>query len=223
MKKILLMLLPAFASYSQDSGKSCDVLLKINALVHREHFRPKPVDDSLSVYVFETLMGELDTDRNIFLKSEYEYLARHRYKLDDYLNRGDCSFFDDFSKTYKNALVRSRNAIEKIQKEKLNYASNDTVRFTKKEFPFYVKAEDVAKVYTKRLKFDILEDIAKLSKNFDSLRQHFPALEKISKQKIFETALCKINSRLDSKEGIEKNIRSTFYTIFCNYFDPHTS
>lgn len=220
---LLALLLFTFASYSQDSGKSCDVLIKINALIQREHFNPKPVDDSLSVYVFETLMGELDTDKNIFLKSEYDYLSKHKFKFDDYLANNDCSFFEDFAKTYKTALERTKSAIEKIQKQKLNYTTNDTVRFTKKDFPFYVKAEDVDKVFTKRLKFDILEDIAKTSLNLDSLKQNFESLEKVSKQKIFETALCKINSRLDSKDGIEKNIRNSFYNIFCMYFDPHTS
>lgn len=219
----LFLLLFTLASNAQDNGKSCDVLLKINTLIQREHFNPKPVDDSLSVYVFETLMSELDTDKNIFLKSEYDYLAKHKLKFDDYLSNNDCSFFEDFAKTYKTALERSKSTIEKIQKEKLNYTTNDTVRFTKKEFPFYVKAEDVDKVYTKRLRFDILEDIAKTSKNYDSLKQNFTNLEKVSKQKIFEIALCKINKRLDSKDGIEKNIRDSFYNIFCTYFDPHTS
>jgi carboxyl-terminal processing protease len=224
MKNFLLfLLLLSFSSYSQDSGKSCDVLLKINALIQREHFQPKPVNDSLSVFVFETLMADLDTDKNIFLKSEYDYLSKHKYKFDDYLTDKDCSFFEDFAKTYKNALERTKSAIEKIQKTKLDYTSKDTVRFTKKDFPFYVKTEDVTKVFTKRLKFDILEDIAKTSKNLDSLKLNFDSLEKASKQKIFETALCKINSRLDSKEGVEKNIRESFYGIFCMYFDPHTS
>ena len=67
---LLFLLLFSFASYAQDSGKSCEVLFKINTLIQREHFQPKPVDDSLSVFVFETLMADLDTDKNIF----YPYL-----------------------------------------------------------------------------------------------------------------------------------------------------
>ena len=224
MKKFLLfLLLITFATHAQDSGKSCDVLLKINALLQQEHFQPKPVNDSLSVFVFETLMNDLDTDKNIFLKSEYDYLSKYKYKFDDYLAQKDCSFFEDFAKTYKAALERTKLTLEKIQKTNLDYTTKDTVRFTKKDFPFYVKSEDVTKVFTKRVKFDILEDIAKSSKNLDSLQLNFDALEKVSKQKIFETALCKINSRLDSKDGIEKNIRDSFYGIFCMYFDPHTS
>lgn len=224
MKKFSLALLfVSFASIAQDSGKSCDVLQKINSLIQREHYNPKPIDDSLSVYVFETLLSDLDENKNIFLKSEYDYLSKYKYKLDDYLKADDCSFFADFTATYKKALERSKTAIEKIRKEKFDYNSNDTIRFTKKEYPFYVKLEDVEKVYTKRLKYDILEDISKSSKNLDSLQQHFATMEKPSREKVFEMALCKINSRLESKESIEKEIRNDFYNVFCNYFDPHSS
>lgn len=224
MKKFLLAsLFASFASFAQDSGKSCDILQKISVLMQREHYNPKPIDDSLSVYVFETLMNELDENKNIFLKAEYDYLSKYKYKLDDYLRANDCSFFADFATTYKKGLERSKTTIEKIQKEKLDYNSNDTIRFTKKEYPFYVKAEDVEKVYTKRLKYDILEDISKTSKNLDSLQQHFATMEKASRAKIFETALCKINNRLETKESIEKEIRNDFYNVFCSYFDPHSS
>jgi len=219
----LALLFFSFSSFAQDNEKSCDILQKISALIQREHYNPKPIDDSLSVYVFETLLGNLDADKNIFLKTEYEYLSKYKYKLDDYLKANDCSFFADFASTYKNALERSHSAIQKIYKEKFNYNSNDTIRFTKKEYPFYVKAENVEKVFTKRLKYDILEDISKASKNLDSLKQHFPELEKVSHEKIFEIALCKINSRLESKETLEKEIRDDFYTTFCSYFDPHSS
>lgn len=224
MKKILWVLLFfTLASSAQDNGKTCEILSKINTLIQKEHFNPKPVDDSLSVFVFETLMHDLDTDKNIFLKTEYDYLSKHKFKLDDYLKNNDCSFFEDFTSTYKKALERSKLTIEKLKDHKFNYSSNDTVRFTKRDYPFYVKAEDVEKVYIKRLKFDILEDISKAGKNLDSLKQNFTSLEKKSREKIFEAALCKINNRLDSKEGIEKSIRNSFYNIFCTYFDPHSS
>jgi len=224
MKKITLaLLLISFSSFAQDSGKSCEIIQKINTLLQRKHYSPKPIDDSLSVYVFETLLGDLDTDKNIFLKSEYDYLSKHKYKLDDYLRANDCSFFEDFASTYKKALERSRSAIQKIYKEKFDYNSNDTIRFTRKEYPFYVKVEDVEKVFTKRIKYDILEDISKISKNFDSLKTHFSTLEKVSREKIFEMALCKISSRLESKATLEKEIRDDFYNTFCTYFDPHSS
>ncbi|WP_306350255.1 S41 family peptidase [Flavobacterium sp. '19STA2R22 D10 B1'] len=220
----LFLLLSSFALFGQNSDKACDLITKINKLIKKEHFKPKPIDDSLSVYVFDSFINTMDSERNIFLKTEYEALTKHRLLLDNYILRKDCSFFEDFVSTYKKALLRTKASIEKIDKEKFDYAlKSDTIRFTKDEVAFYVKENDVDRVWRKRLRYDVLEDISKMSTKLDSLKQNFSTFEKASRTKIFETNLCKISSILDSSEGIEEYLHNTFYSIYCSYFDPHTT
>ena len=107
--------------------------------MQREHYNPKPIDDSLSVYVFETLLENLDSDKNIFLKSEYDYLSKYKYKLDDYLNSNDCSFFADFASTYKKALDFKeqydsvRDSIFKIENAKVIAEAEVKYRVAEKE------------------------------------------------------------------------------------------
>jgi carboxyl-terminal processing protease len=219
----LLLFLITYSLFSQNSDKTCEILSKINTLIEHEHFRPKPVDDSLSVYVFDTFMDNLDGNRNLFTKIEYEKLCTHRLLLDDYIAQNDCSFMNDFVSMYQFSLERKKKTLEKIQKEVFNYNSKDTVKFSKKNFPFELVVTDFDRVWRKRIKFDILEDISKLSSNLDSLSPHFSKLEKTSKAKIFETHLCKINSLLNSSKGLGYDLQNDFLNIFCSYFDPHTN
>jgi carboxyl-terminal processing protease len=207
----------------QNSAKTCEILSKINTLVQNEHYQPKPVDDSLSVYVFDTFIDGLDGNRNLFTKIEYEKLCKHRLNLDNYIQQNDCSFMNDFVSLYQFALERKKKVLEKLQNEVLDYNSNDTVKFSKKNFPFELVATDFDRVWKKRMKYDILEDISKLSSNLDSLDQNFSTLEKIAKAKIFESNLCKVNNILESKKGIGFDLQNDFLNIFCNYFDPHTN
>ena len=224
MRKFSLVLfLTTFSLFSQNSAKTCELLSKINVLIQHEHFHPKPVDDSLSVFVFDTFMDGLDGNRNLFTKIEYEKLCKHRLLLDNYILQRDCSFMDDFVTMYQWALVRKKSTLEKIQNEALDYATKDTVKFSKKNFPFDLEAKNIDKVWRKRIKYDILEDISKLSSNLDSLAPNFSKLEKISKVKIFDTNLCKVNSILESKKGLGYDLQNDFLNIFCNYFDPHTN
>ncbi|WP_395050557.1 carboxy terminal-processing peptidase [Flavobacterium sp.] len=224
MRKFSLALfLTTFSLFSQNSAKTCELLSKINALIQHEHFHPKPVDDSLSVFVFDTFMDDLDGNRNLFTKIEYEKLCKHRLLLDNYILRNDCSFMNDFVSVYQFALERKKKSLEKIQNEVLDYNAKDTVKFSKKNFPFDLVATNIDKVWRKRIKYDILEDISKLSSNLDSLTPNFSKLEKISKAKIFDTHLCKVNSILDSKKGLGYDLQNDFLNIFCNYFDPHTN
>jgi carboxyl-terminal processing protease len=219
----LILFLTTFSLLGQNSAKTCELLSKINALIQREHYHPKPVDDSLSVYVFDTFIDNLDGNRNLFTKIEYENLCKHRLLLDNYILQNDCSFMNDFVSAYQFALERKKKSLEKIQNEVLDYNAKDTVKFSKKNFPFDLVATNIDKVWKKRIKYDILEDISKLSSNLDSLTQNFSRLEKISKTKIFETNLCKVNSILDSKNGLGYDLQNDFLNIFCAYFDPHTN
>lgn len=224
MKKFSLVLfLTTFTLLGQNSAKTCEILSKINALIQSEHYQPKPVDDSLSVYVFDTFMDGLDGNRNLFTKTEYENLCKHRLLLDNYILKNDCYFMDDFVAQYQMALERKKKVLEKIQNEVLDYNTNDSVKFSKKSFPFDLVATDFERVWRKRVRFDILEDISKLSPNLDSITPHFAKLEKTSKAKIFETYLCKLNSILKSQKGLEYDLQNDFLNIFCSYFDPHTN
>ena len=224
MKKISLVLfLATFSLFGQNAVKTCETLSKINTLIQREHYQPKPVDDSLSVFVFDSFLDELDGNRNLFTKIEYHKLCEHRLQLDNYILQNNCSFMDDFVAVYKLALIRKKKILEKIQQEAFDYNSNDSVKFSKKNFPFDLVLTDIERVWRKRIKYDILEDISKLSSNLDSLEQNFSKMEKIAKAQIFETNLCKVNSILEINNRLEKDLQNNFLNIFCTYFDPHSN
>jgi carboxyl-terminal processing protease len=224
MRKItFLLFLITFSLLGQNNSQTCEILSQINALVQQEHYQPKPVDDSLSVYVFDTFIDGLDGNRNLFTKLEYQNLCKHRLLLDDYILKNDCSFMNDFVSLYQLALERKKKTLEKIQNEVFDYNSKDSVKFSKKNFPFELEANEFERVWRKRVRYDVLEDISRLSSNLDSLTPHFTKLEKTSKAKIFETYLCKLNNTLDSKKGLENDLQKDFLNIFCTYFDPHTN
>jgi len=224
MKKLLfLILLVSFSLSAQRSEKTCTILSKIYDLIEREHYSPKPIDDSLSIYVFDTFIDGLDPTHIIFTKSEYEKLKKNRLLLDNYIIDKNCIFMDDFVTAYAFALQRKKATIERLQQTVFDYTTNDSIRFSRESFPFDLDEADMDRVWKKRLRFEILEDIAKYSKNKDSLKLNFIDLEKKSRIKIFETNLCKVTSILEDKKGIETILQNSFLDIFCNYFDPHSN
>jgi carboxyl-terminal processing protease len=220
---LLGLFLFSLTLFAQDGVKTCKILSKINAIIQEEHYKPKPIDDSLSVYVFDALLDELDPNRNLFTKNEYQKLCKHRLELDNYIQQNDCSFMTDFVSIYQNGLERKKRILEKIQKDTFDYTTKDTVKFSKTNFPFDLEETDLEKVWKKRIRYDILEDISKLSANLDSITPHFVTLEKSTKFKILDTNLCKVNSILNSPKGLEYEIQNSFLNIFCTYFDPHTN
>ncbi|OIV41588.1 S41 family peptidase [Flavobacterium johnsoniae] len=215
-----LFLLFTTVLFSQNSAETCEILNKINSVIQTEHLRPKPVDDSLSVFVFDNLMNELDPSRNIFFKSEYDEMAsKYRFKLDDLILQNDCSFLTDITVKYINGLIRTKQVLEKIQSTAFDYTKKDTIRFYKKSFPFYLKKEDLEKVWRKKLRYQILDDIAEVSNNLDSIKANYNSIEARSRKLIISNEICRISTLLETKTKQDENL----YNFFCTYFDPHTA
>jgi len=221
MKKIwLVFLLTTTVLFSQNSAETCELVNKINALIQAEHIRPKPVDDSLSIYVFDNLINGLDPSRNIFYKSEYDEMAdKYRLNLDDLILSDNCSFLADITSKYKTGLLRTKAVLEKIQAGPIDYSKKDTIRFYKKSFPFYLKKEDLEKVWLKKLRYQILDEISETSENLDSIKANFKSIELTARKSILTNEICRINTLLETKLKQEEN----FYNFFCTYFDPHTA
>jgi carboxyl-terminal processing protease len=208
---------------AQDTQKACGVFGRINTIMQARHYQPKPVDDSLSAYVFNTIMSQLDDNRILFLQSEFDILVKHKYKIDDYILSNDCSFFADFTTVYKKALERNKTFIEEISAAPLPYDKGDTIFYSKSTFPYHTQPERIKNFMRKRITYDILEDIAQQSKNKDSLKLHLQKLFPISKNKVIDTYLCRVNTRLSPNDGFDIAMYNRFYSVFCSYFDPHST
>ncbi|EJL59217.1 S41 family peptidase [Flavobacterium sp. CF136] len=216
----LVFLLITNALFSQNSDQTCEILTKINLLIQSDHVRPKPVDDSLSVFVFDNLIDDLDPSRNIFFKSEYDEMSqKYRLNLDNLIMGNDCNFLTDITTKYINGLTRTKNVLEKIQAGTIDYNKKDTIRFYKKAFSFYLKKEDLEKVWVKKLRYQILDDIVEKSNNLDSLKSNFKAIELESKKTILSNEICRISTLLEKKDTQQEKL----YNFFCTYFDPHTT
>lgn len=152
MKKILLVALVLSSQiWAQNNVAACKILSKINALIQKEHVQPKPVDDSLSVFIFDNLINDLDPARNLFFKSEYDSLAKnYRLQLDNLIQKEDCQFITTFENIYQKGLLRNKTFLEKLEKDNIDFSVRDTIRMYKKVFPVYMTENDFEKIWRKK-------------------------------------------------------------------------
>src|SRR5574343_383456 len=217
-KSFLAALVFPFFLFGQTEKNPCETVAKINKLIQDFHYKPKPIDDSLSVYVFKTLLSRLDEDNRLFIAPEIKALEKHQYQIDDYINNNNCAFLDDFYSAYSKTTERYKRLLETIKKEPFPLSSSEQVQFSRKAFPYAVDEKELQHLYKKRLLFNVLREVAELSTNKDSLAQQFEKLANESKSKVLESYECKIESYALTKS----EFYSLFFSTFCSYFDPHT-
>lgn len=71
----------------------------------------------------------------------------------------------------------------------------------------------------KKIRYQILDDIAETSDNLDSIKINFKSIEAKSRKLILSNEICRINTLLETKTNQNENL----YNFFCTYFDPHTA
>ena len=207
------------AAFSQSDKNPCETLDKIQKLIKYQHYKTKPIDDSLSVYTFNSFIKQLDEDTRLFIEPEIDDLKKHQFKIDDYLTTKNCAFLDEIYVSYTNAINRYEKIIDNISSSPFEYKRNDTIQFSKKNFPYAKNEAELVQLYQKSILFNVLRDISEVSTNKDSLVQNFDKIAPISKNKTLESFKCKTDSYRLSKQ----EFYSIFYNSFCSYFDPHTN
>jgi len=219
MKKLIYfgLLLPGFL-FSQTEKNPCETLAKINALVQLNHYKPKPVDDSLSVYVFKTFLSRLDEDNRLFIEPEINELKKYEFFIDDNINANNCNFLNDFYQAYTKSVTRYSTLLASLKNEPFEMSSSEKVVFSRKVFPYAKDESELKHLYKKRILFNILREISELSTNKDSLINNFESLAETYRAKIFDKYECKTESYQLSKQ----DFNAIFYSVFCSYFDPHT-
>lgn len=215
---LIFLLLVSIIGYGQTDKTFCETLQSINTLIQQEHYNAKKVDDSLSVYVFNTFLDKLDENNSIFIASDIDFLKKHQYKIDDYITTNNCEFINDFYTIYKIAVNRLNLVIESIKNEPFPYSINDKLSFSKKKLPYLTSEKDLKYLYKKSILFLTLKDVALTSTNKDSLVKVFNTTVNAAKIKTLDKYSCKSN-----KLNISQNdFYTQFFSVFCSYFDPHT-
>ena len=218
MRKIIILILFPLLGFSQSEKKFCETLAQVNKLILENHFKPKSINDSLSAYVFETFLENLDSNNSLFLASDINELKKHKFKIDNYINSNKCDFINEFYKIYSKAFDRNKQIISAITSEPITYSSNEIIKFSKKRKPYCADVNELKKYFRKRILFDILSDVSQISTNKDSLIQNFTAIANSSKKKVLDNFKCNINDEILTQEAFN----ALFINAFCSYFDPHT-
>lgn len=206
-------------STAQTEKDACTTLSKINQVIKEFHFKPKPINDSLSAYVFNEFLKTIDRKNELFLESEINSLKKYKYKLDDNIINSKCSFLTDFYSSYQKAVNRHITIIENIKNEKFPLTSLEVVRSSKNTMPYLKTESDLKKFNKKIMLFNILNEITESSSNKDSIQTQFSSISETSKQKVFDDFTCEANN-YNLTIGEFSNL---FFNVFCSYFDPHTT
>lgn len=192
----------------QPDAQQSVVCQYIASIISDHNYKRVPLNDSISLIVYNRYLKSLDENHNYLLASDVKDFERFKTVLDDDLKDGNLAdvfyMFNVYQKRYNEHIKYSIAQLDK----NFDFSKNDTFTFDRDSLPYAASEAEMDDIWTKRVKYDILNlklANADMTKNKETLRKRYENLlsqsNKLNNQDVFQT----------------------FMDAFTNAIDPHTN
>lgn len=235
----LTSLVFCFNSPKNDDDKMSTIMVSVKNTLSYLHYSPKPINDAYSQEVYKHYFEMVDASKRYFLQSDMDEFAKHRTKLDDYLNQGDLTFY----KLTIDRLYQRVDEIDKITQDILskpiNLDEDETLILEPKLKKNATNTKELSAEWKKYIKYNILQEMESLTAKEEIQKEKKDSVQKFNlKDTIKLEILTPEQKRLKATEEVKDLITDTFrrfkkrnkmdwFTVYMNayteVFDPHTN
>ena len=191
----------------QPDEKQSLVAKVVAEMITTSNYKKVPLDDSLSVVIFNKFLKSLDEGHNYLLDSDLVSFAGIKTNLDDDIKKGDLSdvfyMFNVYQKRYNERIKYSLAQLD----DNFDFTKPETFTFDREDQPYLKSTAEMNELWTKRVKYDLLNlKLANpdLTKDKETLKKRYENMLKNSVQ---------LNNR---------DVFQLFMDAFTYSIDPHS-
>ncbi|WP_460692327.1 carboxy terminal-processing peptidase [Mucilaginibacter puniceus] len=180
----------------------------VATLILSSNYKRVPLNDSLSVVIYDRFIKSLDENRNYLLASDIADFEKYKTTLDDDIKNGNLNnVFYIFNVFQKRQLERTNYAVSQINNA-FDFTKNETFTYDRKNLPWSKTVDELNTDWTKRVKYELLNlklATPDMAKNKETL------------SKRYQTRLQQINQTQND------DVFQLFMSAFTEAIDPHTA
>ena len=235
----LMSLMFCFNAAQNDDEKMQTIMVSVKNTLSYLHYSPKPINDAYSQEVYDKYFEMVDFGKRYFLQSDMAEFSKHRTKLDDYLNRGDLTFY----KLTVDRLYQRVDEIDKITQEifskPINLNEDEVLVLEHKIKKAPVNREEQYNEWKKFIKYNILQEMETLNSREESQRKKKDSVQKFGLKDTIKLEILTPEQNLTKATGEVKDLmgetftrfkkrkKMDWFTVYMNayseVFDPHTN
>lgn len=235
----LTSLVFCFNSPKNDDEKMSTIMVSVKNTLSYLHYSPKTINDAYSQEVYKHYFETVDNSKRYFLQSDMDEFAKHKTKLDDYLNQGNLTFY----KLTVDRLYQRVDEIDKITQDILskpiNLDEDETLVLEPKIKSNAKNSAELAAEWKKYIKYNILQEMESLTAKEEMQKEKKDSVQKFNlKDTIKLEILTPEQKRIKATTEVKDLVTDTFrrfkkrnkmdwFTVYMNayteVFDPHTN
>ncbi len=150
------------------------LLSTIGHLLETEHYSPRKIDDDFSKEVFDNYIKSLDPEKNLFLQSDLDALAKYRTTIDDEIHGAPIEFETAVDNIYEKRAKEAKPIFESVVKDAFDFSINDSVLLDVDSLKYPLNEKARLDRWYKLVKYKVLDKYVALIEE----REAFIAKEK---------------------------------------------
>ena len=168
---ILLMLVVtatffAFQSFSKSSNppsKYDEILKNVGEMLMEAHYSPKDINDKFSKKIFQKYLNDLDPDKNIFLRDDWNSLRKYETRIDDEIKAEvPVEFFLTAGQIFNRRLEEASKIYTDILSSPFDYSIDETIVTDPERLSTPKNEQERKEAWRKKLKYLALDRYVEL-------------------------------------------------------------
>ncbi|WP_184547812.1 carboxy terminal-processing peptidase [Mucilaginibacter sp. FT3.2] len=173
-------------------------------MLSANNYKKVPLNDSLSVLVFDRYLKSLDENHSYLLAGDVSGFEQYRRLLDDDLQNGDLTHVFGMFNTYKMRYEqRLKYAIAQLDAD-FDFTKKDVYMPDRRKMPFIKSEAEMDAMWNKRVKYDLLGlqlDSSSITRNKEILKKKYQNLlnqsDKTTSQDVFQLFMNAFTASVD--------------------------
>ncbi|MBW8358787.1 MAG: carboxy terminal-processing peptidase [Weeksellaceae bacterium] len=235
----LMSLMFCFNAAQNDDEKMQTIMVSVKNTLSYLHYSPRPINDAYSQEVYDKYFEMVDFGKRYFLQADMDEFSKHKTKLDDYLNKGDLTFY----KLTVDRLYQRVDDIDKITQDifskPINLNEDETLVLEHKIKKSPSSKEEQYNEWRKFIKYNILQEMETLNSREETQRKKKDSVQKFGLKDTIKLEILSPEQKLTKATGevkdylgetftrFKKRKKMDWFTVYMNayseVFDPHTN
>jgi carboxyl-terminal processing protease len=122
----------------------------------RYHYKAVPLDDAMSVKIFDNYFDALDSEKLYFVQGDLDGFAPQRTKMDDAINNEDLTVPFAIYNLYQQRFAERMAYARGLLKTRFDFNTDETLQLDREKAPWAKSEDEIRDLWRKRVKNDWL-------------------------------------------------------------------
>lgn len=211
---------------AQSLSKAADGAFVITRMAEKFHVSPRPLDDTFSINVFNTVLKLLDPRSVVFTAKDLQMLDKFKFDIDDQIKNREVTFLLAVSDIAKKRIASIEATLNTISEKDFDFSLPEKISRSALETPPADEEQQQMRIYKivkARILSRVLENNRLVSFTPTDQLKYADSIQKTIRVKTAGRLASDLISSFQDIDGVEQAVGQKYCEAVALCYDPHSA